>query len=268
MDVTLQRLRAPASFALTAIGATIAAIGLELFLTPHSLITGGATGASLFISHTTGIHLGMLLLAFNLILFFAGYRSWSARGRWNAIIGIAALSLGVHALQPVPAVIDAPLPAAFAGGMLLGLGFGIATRGGGFGDALNEAHKLLPSNKRRLAWKAVLIGNVLLLAAIGYLSDWQVALHSALALAAMHAAATWSIDRFTVTYFAAIRSSRSDEIGEAIAETFGRPAIRTRGDTTEHSAGTLLFSCHRTEWLALRAIVSEVDPNAEMFRYR
>ncbi|MFD0671388.1 YitT family protein [Cohnella sp. GCM10027633] len=266
MDVTLQRLRAPASFAMTAAGAAMSAIGLELFLAPHSLIAGGTTGASLLVSHATGIHLGLLLLACNLGLFCAGYRRWSLRARWNGFIGLAVLSLGVHALRPFPALIDAPLPAAFAGGMLLGLGFGIAVRSGGFGDAADEAPKLLPGIKRAYAWQAVWIGNALLLVAIGYLSDWQAALHSALALAAMHAAADWTIERFAVSYVAAIRSERTEEIAAAIEAAFGRAASRV--EATDPSSDALLIACHRSEWQALRTIVARLDPDAELSRCR
>lgn len=269
MDVTLQRLRSPVRFAMTAVGGAISAIGLELFLTPHSLIAGGATGASLLISHMTGIHLGLLLLTCNLILFLAGFKRWSARGRWSALIGLAALSLSVHALRPFPAVIDEPLPAAFAGGMLLGLGFGIAIRSGGFGDVLHEAPKLLPEVQRMFAWWVVWIGNVLLLAAIGYLSDWQAALHSAIALVAMYSAATWSIDRFSVTYVAVIQSRQRDIIQTAVAESFGQQALLPYTNDPERFAdATLLVTCHRTEWHTLKALVRNLDPHAEMFRYR
>lgn len=268
MHATLRRFLASASFAMTAAGATIAAVGLELFLAPHALIAGGTSGASLLVSHATGIHLGLLLLVCNLAYFLAGYQRWSRRGRWNALIGVAALSLGAYALRPFPALIEAPLPAAFAGGMLLGLGFGIAARAGGFGDAADEAPKLFPGVKRVLARYVVRVGNACLLATIGYLSDWQAALHSALALAAMHASASWAMDGFAVSYMAAIRSARQDEIAAAIEAAFGRPTARITNDSQGRYRDALLFSCHRSEWQALRTIVARIDADAELSRCR
>lgn len=258
----------PGRLALIVAGAAIAAVGLELFLVPHALLAGGAAGASLLLANAAGWPLAALLLLFNLPVLFGGYRRLSAGRLCNALTGLAALSLCVYALGPSPALIDAPIPASVAGGMLLGLGFGLIVRSGGFGDAADEAPLLLRASRRRSLQLAVWVGNVAMFAAVGALADRQTALCSALAFAATRGFAAWSGSRFSVSYVAIVRSDRIETIDARLAAAFGRSGTLARAETGDDRAPRLLFPCERLEWPWIRRIVAEVDPAAEVTRYR
>lgn len=258
----------PGKLALILAGAATAALGLELFLVPHALVAGGAAGASLLFAQAAGWPLAALLLLFNLPVLFGGYRRFTASRFRGALIGLAALALCVYALGPSPALMDAPIPASMAGGMLLGLGFGLIVRSGGFGDAADEAPMLLRVSRRRTLQFAVWICNIAMFAAVGVLADRHAALCSALAFATARGVAAWSGSRFATSCVAIVRSERIEDIDARLTPAFGRPGTLARADSGDDRAPRLFYPCGRLEWPMLRRIVAEVDPEAEVTRCR
>ena len=55
-------------------GAIIQAIGLNLFLVPAKLASGGVAGISILINHYTNWPIGLMILAGNIPLFIIGWR--------------------------------------------------------------------------------------------------------------------------------------------------------------------------------------------------
>ena len=258
-----------ARFALLVAGAVMAAAGLQLFLAPHALLTGGAAGASLLIAQIAGWPLAAIVALFYLSVWLGGYRRMSAEGRKLALPGLAVLTIGVYALDSAPALIDAPLPASVAGGMLLGLGFGLLVRCGGFGDAADEAPPLLvPARRRAIFQKAVWIGNAGMLASIWSLHGREAAMYSALAFAATRAFSAWSFENFSVSFVAVVDSDRIEEIEAGLSAVFGRAGTRDEPPFGSGRRFRLLFSGHRSEWILLKRTVREIDSQARMYRLR
>src|SRR5690625_2334740 len=56
------------------IGATLAAIAIELFLVQNSIIDGGIIGISLLLNHITGINFGILVFLLNVPFLIFGYK--------------------------------------------------------------------------------------------------------------------------------------------------------------------------------------------------
>src|SRR5699024_6686834 len=56
------------------IGATFAAIAIELFLVPNAIIDGGIIGVSLLLNNLTGINFGILVFVINIPFLFFGYK--------------------------------------------------------------------------------------------------------------------------------------------------------------------------------------------------
>src|SRR4051794_31227197 len=55
-------------------GATLMAVGLEIFLVPNHVIDGGIVGISIILSYLTGWKLGVFIFILNIPFFFIGYK--------------------------------------------------------------------------------------------------------------------------------------------------------------------------------------------------
>ena len=56
------------------IGSVIAAVGLEIFLIPNSIIDGGIVGISIITSFITDLPMGLFTFLFNIPYLFIGYK--------------------------------------------------------------------------------------------------------------------------------------------------------------------------------------------------
>ena len=61
-------------FAVMTIGATLAAIALELFLVENNIIDGGIIGIALLLNHITAINFGILVFFLNIPFLLFGYK--------------------------------------------------------------------------------------------------------------------------------------------------------------------------------------------------
>ena len=139
-----------------AIGILSASFGLKGFLLPNNFIDGGATGISLLLQNVTPLSLGLLLVLVNLPFLVLATQTISRRFAVKSLISIVVLALVVHSID-YPIVTQDKLLIAIFGGFFLGLGIGMAMRGGSVIDG-TEVLAIYLSRKLSLT-----IGDVLLL---------------------------------------------------------------------------------------------------------
>jgi len=126
------------------IGAFIAAYGLEAVLIPNSVSDGGVIGLSIVGSELFGLPLGVLIAVLNVPFIFLGYKQIGRSFAINSILGIASLAVGTAIMHHVPTIIEGDtLLVTVVGGIILGLGMGIALRNGGALDGIDMLAVLL-----------------------------------------------------------------------------------------------------------------------------
>ncbi len=111
------------------LGIFSASFGLKGFLLPNAFIDGGVTGISLITAELTDLPLSVLLVVINLPFIILGYSSISKQFASKSMIAIVFLALAVHFVE-YPIITDDKLLIAVFGGFFLGLGIGLAIRGG------------------------------------------------------------------------------------------------------------------------------------------
>lgn len=116
---------------LIAIGASLVAVGLELFFVPNNIIDGGIVGISIILSHLSGLKLGILIFLLNLPFFYLGYKQIGKTFAFSTFFAVSVLSVGTAFLHSMEAVTDDPLLATVFGGVILGIGVGMVIRYGG-----------------------------------------------------------------------------------------------------------------------------------------
>ena len=116
----------------TVAGTLVYALSVRLFLLPSGVITGGATGIAISISHFTGLPVSWLILLLNTGFLFWGLlelgRHFAARTVISSLLYPGALAIFERVIPGTPSS-DLLLNTVFAG---LGIGFsiGIVMRGG------------------------------------------------------------------------------------------------------------------------------------------
>src|SRR5690606_27678675 len=92
-----------------ALGALIAAVALELFLIPNSVIDGGIIGISLILNFLTGFPFGILILVINLPFLFFGYKHIGKNFFISSAIAIVMLAIFEFPLKSVGPFVTDPL---------------------------------------------------------------------------------------------------------------------------------------------------------------
>ncbi|NBK97926.1 MAG: YitT family protein [Erysipelotrichia bacterium] len=124
---------------LVVVGSFLFCVGLNLFITPMNLYTGGIVGLSQMIRtlfNEWGLQLGEIAgyinMAFNLPLLFIAYKSISKRFFVLTITSILLQTL-FFALIPIPVqpIIDDLLTSVIVGGIIAGFGIGLVLRSSG-----------------------------------------------------------------------------------------------------------------------------------------
>ena len=104
------------------IGTIIIAIGVELFLVPNQLSTGGFSGISTIIYYATGIPVGTLMLVLNVPLFIIAYFKLGKKYLFNALIGTGFLSLFLNFFERFEPLTNDRFLAFIYGSVIVGIG--------------------------------------------------------------------------------------------------------------------------------------------------
>lgn len=193
-----------------AIGVFSAGFGLKGFLLPNKFIDGGATGVSLLLQNLTEIPLEFLLIVVNLPFLILGAHTINKKFAIKSIIAISLLAIVVHFFE-YPTVTDDKLLIAVFGGFFLGLGIGMAMRGGAVIDG-TEVLAIFLSRKL-----SITIGDVLLLINIFIFSFGAYVLSVEIALYAI------------LTYLAAAKTV--DFVVDGVEEYVGVTIISEKHET-------------------------------------
>jgi len=203
------------------LGVLSASLGLSGFLLPNHFIDGGVTGISLLVEIVTGLPLAILLVAINLPFILMGRHTISRQFAVRSVLAIVLLSIAVH-LIPYPIVTDDKLLIAVFGGFFLGLGIGLAMRGGAVIDG-TEVLALFISRKSSLSvGDVILLFNVLIFSVASLILSIEVALYAMLTYLAASKTVDFVIDGIEEYMGVTIISPYWDEIRLAILDKMGR----------------------------------------------
>lgn len=247
------------------VGAFIMAVGLELFLIPNNILDGGVVGVSIISSHFLGVPMGTLVFFINIPFIFIGYKQLGKSFAILTAIGIAVLSLSSTYLHKFDAITDELLLATAYGGVLIGIGVGIAIKFGGCLDGSEVLAILFEQKTRFSVSQMIVIINVIIFSVAGFVFDWERALLS------------------LMTYFIAsklidvvvngvgdedkgitILTDKAEEIAEVVYTRLGRATtfIPTIGAYSKKESYSPYIVINRIEETKLVDIVKEIDPNA------
>lgn len=161
------------------IGVFSASFGLNAFLLPNRFIDGGATGISLLLEHITHLDLSYLLILVNLPFIFLASKTFSLKFAIRSIVAIGLLALVVHYVD-YPMITADPLLIAVFGGFFLGLGIGMAMRGGSVIDGTEVLAIWLSKKMSLTIGDVLLVINIIIFSFGAYVLTIETALYAIL----------------------------------------------------------------------------------------
>lgn len=203
------------------LGVLSAGFGLKSFLLPSEFIDGGAVGISLLIAEISNLPLPILLIIINLPFVFLGFKTIGNEFAIKTILGIIALAIAV-AVIPYPIITEDKLLVAIFGGFFLGIGIGLAMRGGGVIDGTEVLAINISKRIGTSVGDIILIINIIIFSVAAYVLSLETAMYSILTYLAASKTVDFILEGIEEYTGVTVISKRSETIRKMITEKLGR----------------------------------------------
>ena len=271
----LKKLRVTNLLMLTVAG-IVNAFGITIFLTPVKLYDSGISGTSMLLDQITPeyLSLSVFLLILNVPLFLFGLKKQGWLFTLYAIYTVGIYSLFAWLITdvlPIDVSIASPLAGtdlllcALFGGVISGIGSGLAIRYGGAMDGI-EVMAVIFAKRLGITVGTFVMGyNVLLYIICGIvLKSWILPLYSIVTYAAALKTVDFIVEGVDRAKCAIIITEQADAICKALSETFGSGMthLEAKGGYSNRDKAMIYFVVNRYQVIRMRDLVHEIDPAA------
>lgn len=247
------------------IGGIIAAYGLETVLIPNSVSDGGVTGLSIVGSQLFHLPLGILIAAINIPFVWLGYKQIGKNFAFLSIIGIASLAAGTVFFHHTPAIIEGDtLLITVVGGIILGLGMGLALRNGGALDGIDMLAVLLSRKLPFGTSDLILFLNIFVFIFVSFVFGLQGALLSVIAYYIASKVIHVVEEGLSGSKTFQIITNEPALMVETIREELGRSATykEAYGGFSHEKFKEITCVINRLEETKLKEIINDIDKQA------
>lgn len=206
---------------LITIGIFSAAFGFKGFLLTNHFIDGGVTGISLLISALTDIPLYVLIICINIPFVILGYNTMGRAFAVKTALAIIGLAVCLATVDFPDVTKDNLLVAAF-GGFFLGVGIGLAVRGGAVIDGTEVLAIFLSRKLGATIGDIISLINILIFSAAVYFLSVEIALYSMITYLAASKTLDFVVDGIEEYIGVTIISPANEKIQQMIISTMGR----------------------------------------------
>ncbi|MFU1796514.1 YitT family protein [Paenibacillus azoreducens] len=241
----------------------LVAAGLNLFLIPHQLLSGGVTGVASIIGYITGWNISIVYFLLNVPLIFWG---WKAIGRRYIVLSCVSVvsTTWFMALIPVIRVTKDPILAAVFGGIISAAGIGYSLRVGGSTGGFDILGSIVTRKRDVPMGNILFLMNGIVILALGFFRSWDLALYSMLSTFVKGKVVDMiHVGHIKVTCFI-ITKQKDQMLCQLRKLHHGITCIHTEGGYSEQENYTLMTVTTRYELAAVRKTVAQTDPNAFM----
>ena len=264
------------NFIFLTIAGIINAFGITVFLAPVKLYDSGISGTSMLLSQITPdyISLSMLLILLNVPLFAIGLKKQGATFTIYAIYTVAVYSVSawlITDILPIDVQFASPLAGqdlllcALFGGIISGIGSGIAIRSGGAMDGIEVMAVIFAKKIGITVGTFVMIYNVILYILCGViLNNWILPLYSIVTYYAGLKTIDFIVEGFDRAKSAMIITTKAEEICARLSEEFGTgmTTMNGEGGYLKQQKTIIYYVINRFQIGKMRNIVHEIDPAA------
>ena len=246
------------------VSCVVAAAAYPLFMTPNRIAPGGITGIATILNYLFRWPVGTVSLLLNLPLFVIGYKAIGRVFVFRSFIAMILFSLLID-LLPLEPMTNDPLLGTLYGGVLLGAGLGLIMRGGATTGGSDMIARMV--HKR---FSFISVGSFLfaidcaVVIAAGFFIGTTEALYALINIFLAARIMDVVIIGFSGNKACFVISERWQEITDRIMNEMGRGVthLMSRGGYTGTERPTLLCVISRSEIMAFKRILREIDENA------
>lgn len=266
----------PLNFLLLLFAGIVNAIGVTIFIAPVQLYDSGISGTSILLSQLTPeyLTLSFFLVVLNVPLLLYGLKRQGVVFSVYAIFAVCIYALCAYLITdvlPVDVRIASPLAGtdlflcALFGGLISGIGSGLAIRYGGAMDGIEVIAVVFAKGLGISVGTFMLIYNVLLYIICGIiLGSWVLPLYSIVTYAAASKTVDFIVDGLDSSKSATIITTKPDKVAKAISDEFkiGITMIDAHGFYSKKPRTMLYVVANRFQIVKIKAMVREIDSNA------
>jgi len=261
-----KRLMSDAFFML--LGVSSATFGLNGLLLPNKFIDGGVTGISLILTEVTKIPFSYLLVAINIPFMLLAFSNVNRQFAIKSIICVVLLAILVHVFPMHSVTSDKLLISAF-GGFFLGLGIGLAIRGGAVLDGTEVMAVYISKRTILSIGDVILIFNIFIFAFGAYVFSVETALYAILTYLMTSKTVDFVVSGIEEYIGVTIISEKNEEIRLAVIEKLGRGCTVYTGkkgfaprNTPMTDINIIYTLLTRLELSKLQSEIDKIDKNA------
>lgn len=262
-------------FMLTIAG-IVNAFGITIFLTPVKLYDSGISGTSMLLEQITPpyLTLSIFLLVLNIPMFLFGLKKLGKLFTFYAIYSVTIYSLFAWLITdvfPVDVSIASPLAGtdlllcALFGGVISGIGSGLAIRYGGAMDGIEVMAVIFAKRFGLSVGTFVMIYNILLYIICGIvLNSWVLPLYSIVTYSSALKTVDFVVEGIDRSKCAFIITDTPQEICSVLSEAFesGFTYLNAKGAYSNKDKTMIYFIVNRYQVIRMKDIVHEIDPGA------
>lgn len=250
------------------LGVTLTALSLVWLQIPNKIAAGGVSGLATITYYLWGWPVAWVMLMLNLPLFLACLWTFGSRFGAKSLFGAAFISIMIEFWQTVvklQPLTTNPFLASIYGGVVAGIGMGLAFRFGGNTGGTDLAAQLLKRFTGISVGTGLLFmdGAVIVLAGLVFHST-ELALFAIITLYLTSKTLDGVLEGFGYAKAAFIISDHAEEIAPLILSQLERGAtgLTGRGFYSMQKKEVILCVISRAEMAKLKEIVKGIDPRA------
>lgn len=254
---------------LLAVGMTLGAISLMVFLQPLDIAPMGLAGASTLLNELFATPIGITIFLLNIPIMLLGAFSLPEGGSVirRSIVIVALFSLLVDALPsflPTQGLSDDRMLNALFGGVTGGIGVGLVYRAGATFGGTSLLALILQRRYSFPMSTTFLCTDTAIIVAAGLVFSWEGALYSAIALFTAGLASDYVLEGPSVIRTAMIVTDQPEALAQQILQQLQRgvSSWKITGAYTGSARTMLYVTVARSQVRELKALVSQQDADA------
>ncbi|MCI9006173.1 MAG: YitT family protein [Lachnospiraceae bacterium] len=252
------------------------AVGVTIFIAPVQLYDSGISGTSILLSQVTPSYLSLsfFLILLNIPLLLYGLKKQGIAFSVYAIFAVCVYAIFawlVTDVFPIDVSIASPLAGtdlflcAVFGGLISGIGSGMAIRFGGAMDGIEVIAVIFAKKIGLSVGTFVLIYNVLLYIICGIvMGSWILPLYSIVTYVTASKTVDFIVDGLDSSKSAMIITTKPQEIAKAISDEFqtGITILDAHGYYSDEPKTLLYVVVNQFQTVKIKSIVKKIDRNA------
>ena len=246
----------------------MSSISINLFIVPHHLLSGGATGVAMIFYYLEGIPIGVQMFIYNVPLFIAAYKTLGKDITLDIAFSTCVFSFAIDAMRflesyaPVP---DTMLAAIF-GGVFGGIAYGLLFRMNGSSGGLDIVAAIVKKYYSVGMGGVIFFFNCMIMAVAAMLFGIVPAMYTLISMFVTSVITDKVVAGFNGRKVVMIISDHIGPISEIILCEVHRGVtfLHGQGVFTRKERNVLFVVCSLTQISKIKLAANSVDPNAFM----